>query len=571
MPGLAIPPWLEALLLLAIVIVAACVRFVDLSAVPPGLHGDEAVTGLEGRRILAEGWIGPYSPGALGQPTGPLYLTAVSLRLFGETVFALRFVPALLGTATVIALYVVLRRNVDTPTALAGVGLLAVMSWHVHFSRIGFPLAAWPLVVVLAAGALLEAVADERPGWWAAAGALAGVGIYVYNAHPLYLGVAAGFALYSLFRWDVLATIAATVLYAVVPSPFVLLALIFAVVRLLSSPRLADSDRVGRLLAFAGGLGAIVLPMVRFAADERTGYFEHARQYAIVNDPAWGTLRTAADRVEFLAGRYVDFWDRVCCDPRLDGVDGTGVTPIVPVPFLALAAAGLGLALWRQREPWAVLGAITVAVMPLGAVLTVEGLARRTFAMTPFLAAFAGYGVVAMYRAASVGGAAARFAAAAGVLMLTGWAVYESVRDEMLVFPRSPEAAWVFAREMADAAAYIDALPPGHHVYFLSDRWSVNYETRQFLAPDASVEDRSREFGRFDLGFDPEKGVPVFVLVGAYKEMLPRLEALYPGRETVPESGWATASYVAYLPAPGAVPGPGDPPSRASAGSGLTD
>ena len=32
--------------------------------------------GLEARRILDRGSIGPYSPTALGQPDGPMYLAA---------------------------------------------------------------------------------------------------------------------------------------------------------------------------------------------------------------------------------------------------------------------------------------------------------------------------------------------------------------------------------------------------------------------------------------------------------------------------------------------------------------
>src|SRR2546423_235297 len=52
----------EVVLLLALAAVAAFVRLHHLSTFPNGLHGDEAVAGLEGRRILNQGWIGVYSP-----------------------------------------------------------------------------------------------------------------------------------------------------------------------------------------------------------------------------------------------------------------------------------------------------------------------------------------------------------------------------------------------------------------------------------------------------------------------------------------------------------------------------
>ena len=46
------------------------------------------------------------------------------------------------------------------------------------------------------------------------------------------------------------------------------------------------------------------------------------------------------------------------------------------------------------------------------------------------------------------------------------------------------------------ASHYIDDEADGAFVYFLAGRWSFNYETRKYLAPDAEGEDRSREFGR---------------------------------------------------------------------------
>ena len=70
----------EILLVVLCTGVAAFLRVYRLAELPPGLHGDEALTGLDALRILDEGWIGPYVGSALGQPTGPLYFTAFLLR-----------------------------------------------------------------------------------------------------------------------------------------------------------------------------------------------------------------------------------------------------------------------------------------------------------------------------------------------------------------------------------------------------------------------------------------------------------------------------------------------------------
>jgi 4-amino-4-deoxy-L-arabinose transferase-like glycosyltransferase len=503
-------------LLACIVGVAGYLRLHDLDSVPPGLHGDEAISGLEGRRILREGWIGPYSPHALGQPTGPLYLIALSVRLFGDSIFAVRLAPALLGTLTVIALYVVLRRNVDVPTALVGAGLLALMSWHLHYSRIGFPVAAWPLVVVLAAGAVAEAARRDSRAWWAVSGALTGLGIYAYNAHPVVMAVIVAFVVVWLIKPSALCEVAD-----------------------------GARGRLGNLAVFGAGLGLTLLPMVFFAADERNGYFQHYRRYASFNQPEW-IAAAVSERVSILAGRYLRAWDQLCCHPVLDGVDASGLTPLVPLSLLILSVIGVGLALWQRREPFVVLGVLVIVFAPVAAVLTVEGLARRTIVLAPFLAAFAGFGIVTLWRAAWRRGFWPGIAAAVALGLLTGLTVYRNLDDQLRIFPRSQEAAWVFSREMTAAAQFMRDLPPGHHVYFFSERWPVNYEIRQFLAPDVSAEDRSREFGRFDLTADPAQGAPVFILLGAYQELLPEIERRYPGGETV--RGRATgADFVAYV------------------------
>jgi 4-amino-4-deoxy-L-arabinose transferase-like glycosyltransferase len=523
----------EIVVLVALIALAGFLRLHDLVASPPGLHGDEAITGIEGRRILAQGWIGPYSPLALGQPSGPLYLTATSVRLFGNTILAVRIVPALLGTLTIVALYLVLRRNSDAPTALAGAGLLAVMGWHLHYSRIGFPLAAWPLIVVIAAGVALEAVRGEDPGWWAAAGFFAGLGTYVYNAHPLVLLIIAGFALAGLMRGRI--------------------------------HRLHTVEERGRLIclcAFVGALALTLLPMARFAADARNGYWQHFQAYSLFNQPVWSAAPTMTERALALAGRYAGFWNHLCCQPVLDSVDGTGLTAIVPPAFLAVSAVGLALALWRRSGAWAVLGALLIGVVPLAAVVTIEGMARRTFVMAPFLAAFAGYGMVALWRAAARQSMAIRLAGSAALLAVTGLAVYQNLDDEIRIFARSPQAAWVFAREMTDAADFMRCLQPDQHVYFLSDRWSVNYETRQFLAPHVSAEDRSAEFGHYDLRLDPARSASVFLLLGRYIPLLGELQERYPGGETVLGRTQDEPTFAAYFVPPAIVIGTGEPASR---------
>ena len=506
--------------LAAILLGALLLRTIALTAVPLGMHGDEAVAGLEAARILREGNIGPYSPLALGQPTGPLYLVALAIALLGNTILAVRLVPALLGVLTVLALFFVLRRTYGPAVALGGAALLATQEWHLHFSRIGFPLAAWPLCTVLAAGALVEARRRNDWRWWATTGLLLGLGLYVYNSQPLFLAIA---LLYAALAWTADRWRARWGGHC--------------------TPRLAP------LLALPIVIGVVALPLLHYIADPANDYPAHLRQFSITGAAAWAELDGPTARAGFLATRYERYWDQLCCHPRVDGADGSGTSPLVPPPALALAVAGAIIGCWQRRgRSLARFGVLVAALLPLGSVLTVDGLARRTFALSPFVALFIAIALfqpLAILRARGY----ARWSpviglASAAIVALLAWS---GTVGYFTRFASAPEERWTFATEMTDAARYLGTLAPGSRVYFASGRWSGDYETRRFLAPQIVVEDRSREYGkRTDLTIDPGSGPATFVLLGEYMPRLDELQARYPDGIVLVGGPPDAPSFVAY-------------------------
>jgi hypothetical protein len=100
---------------------------------------------------------------------------------------------------------------------------------------------------------------------------------------------------------------------------------------------------------------------------------------------------------------------------------------------------------------------------------------------------------------------------------------------------------------MTDAALFMATLPSTSHVYFYSARWSVNYETRQFLAPHVSAEDRSAELGHLGFDVDPTKGTPVFIFLAEYQDRLEEVRQRYPGGQVVRSDSGPEPSFVAYL------------------------
>lgn len=515
----------ETLAVAAIVLVALLLRTYHLTTVPLGLHGDEATTGLESARILREGNIGPYSLDALGQPTGPFYLIALAERLLGNTILAVRIVPALLGTLTVLALFFVVRRSCGTAAALAGAALLATQGWHLHFSRIGFPLAAWPLVAVLTAGALVEALRRNDWRWWGLVGLCLGLGVYAYNSHPLFIAITALFVALAVGAgwWQARGTRGA--IWRLVP-----------------------------VLALPIVLGLVALPLLRYAADPINDYTGHVRAVSVTNTAAWQELMGFAPRARFLVDRYGAYWDQVCCHSQIDGADGSGTTPLLPPPLLALAVVGAVVGCCQRRgRTLALFGVCVALLLPLSAVLTVDGAARRTFALAPFVAVFAGLALtwpLTQVRA-SLGAARGRtiflptlgLAAAAIVAVLAQGAIDGYFGH----FAHSPEARWTFAVEMVDASRYLATLPPASRIYFYPGRWPADHEIRRYFAPGVAIEERGlNPDARDELAIIPETGTVVFLFMGDHLTQLDAVRARYPGGQTVIGGPEAAPDFLAY-------------------------
>jgi 4-amino-4-deoxy-L-arabinose transferase-like glycosyltransferase len=507
--------WELSALVLLITGIALLLRLVNLTSIPTGLHGDEAIVGMEGQRILREILIDPYSPSARGQPTAPFYLPAITVWLWDNTVFAVRISAVIFGTLAIPALYWVVRRSLGVPVALLSATFLAVLGWHIHYSRIAFPLPAWPLWVILTAAMIVHAVSARSYRWWAAAGVMSGAGIYVYNAHPLTLLICCTFVALMLgMRWK------------------------------------ADSpSTIRHASAFAVGLLGSILPMIWFIMNNREMYFNSVTRHSGRQTAEWQALDGPIARAGYVVEQYARFWWELSFSPQVDYVDATGITAVVPVLILLLGLAGMGIALVRYREPLVWLGAMIVMVMPFATVLTEQGEMRRTLVIAPFLVMFSAIGVTEVIRAAR-----ARFTG------LLSWSVFvvlaliistgvaTDLRNYFVAHAESPTQHWIFAEDFYQASTFMQTLTTEHYVYFMSERWSIDYEPRRFLAPEIRGEDRSDEFGRFHLDVDWALGQPVFVLVGEYRPALDALMQEYPEGEVVTGPQTSDPAFIAYLP-----------------------
>ena len=123
--GEPIRPRTELILFLGVLAVGIFFRFYKLGSIPEGLNNDAAWNGLYAIRIT-NGLVGfePYTTEGWYGENMFRYLIAVAQTLFGQTTFSIQVTSAAVGTATIAALYLFVRRLFDTRLALVAAFLL---------------------------------------------------------------------------------------------------------------------------------------------------------------------------------------------------------------------------------------------------------------------------------------------------------------------------------------------------------------------------------------------------------------------------------------------------------------
>ncbi|MDD3825216.1 MAG: glycosyltransferase family 39 protein, partial [Anaerolineae bacterium] len=195
----------EAAALLLITLLAAALRLYRLPEVPPGLHYDEAFNGVSARSLLEDGTPRIFFADDMGEEPLAISLVAVALALLGEEAWIIRLVSAVAGILTV-PLAWWLGRGIFCRAlpALATALVLAILYWHVTFSRIGMEPIFVPLTATLAFAALLHGLRDAgaRPGRrqlpaLLLAGLALGGSLYTYKAGYFVPVLAAAFVAYA--------------------------------------------------------------------------------------------------------------------------------------------------------------------------------------------------------------------------------------------------------------------------------------------------------------------------------------------------------------------------------------
>ncbi|MCI0476047.1 MAG: glycosyltransferase family 39 protein, partial [Anaerolineales bacterium] len=182
----------EILIVSAILLLAAFLRVYRLDQLPPGLHYDEAFNATMAHRVLTGIERPIFFTEDLTEEPLAIYVTALAFALFGETTWTIRFVSALAGIATVAALHALARALFQSRVTAALAALtLAILYWHVNFSRLGMEPIFTPLMLTLAFAFLWKGIARgeeqgarhaSRPSLLALSGTFFAATLYTYKA-----------------------------------------------------------------------------------------------------------------------------------------------------------------------------------------------------------------------------------------------------------------------------------------------------------------------------------------------------------------------------------------------------
>lgn len=171
----------EWLAVAAITLVAAFLRLYRLDTLPPGVHFDEAVYGLQGEYIY-RGHLPVFFQSYTGREPLYMYLVALVYLFTGPGTFGLRLTSALIGIATVPMAYLAFRAMFGRRVALLGALLTATAYWHLNVTRTGFCWTLMPLMEAIAIYLLWRGYSEGKIRFLVLGGVATALNLYIYLA-----------------------------------------------------------------------------------------------------------------------------------------------------------------------------------------------------------------------------------------------------------------------------------------------------------------------------------------------------------------------------------------------------
>jgi 4-amino-4-deoxy-L-arabinose transferase-like glycosyltransferase len=147
----------DTMAIMILTLASLVLRGIALSDIPWVLTGDEGSAGLSAVEFIDGVKNNIFGTGWFSFPAMFFAVQSISIRIFGQTTFALRLPSMIAGALTIPALYFFARVTFGRKVAIMASAFLTTFHFHIHFSRIGLNNIWDGLFVVLFSGFL----------WWA--------------------------------------------------------------------------------------------------------------------------------------------------------------------------------------------------------------------------------------------------------------------------------------------------------------------------------------------------------------------------------------------------------------------
>jgi hypothetical protein len=172
----------EMIALGAILVLALFLRVYHIASMPQGLFIDQGFVGYSALRILHEGYRPWYiSEIFLMAYSFAVYLVAFWFKIFGAGEITLKLFYVFLSMLGLPLIYWTFRQLAGVRAALITLFVLAVMRWHIIFSRNAFPTIQVPLYVFGTLAFLLYGINNGKKWAFAVAGLFFALGFYTYQ------------------------------------------------------------------------------------------------------------------------------------------------------------------------------------------------------------------------------------------------------------------------------------------------------------------------------------------------------------------------------------------------------
>lgn len=350
---------------------ALLMRLFQFGSLPLGIWYDEAEAGLQARQILQQPTYRPVFYAPINITGHFLTLYALALHWLGDNIYSLRLVSVLFGLGGVLAAFLFGRELRGPRFGLALAFLVAVMRWHVNFSRIAMTGIDAPFFVFLSLFFLVRLLRDGRLRDALGAGLSLGFGLMFYTAFRLFIVALLIFAVIAGLRWR----------------------------RWLVHTAQAGGwqFQLARLAMLAVAAWLVVLPVLRFALDNPDAFWFRTGQISIL------TKRDQPDLAQALltsTGQHLLMFNYRGDKNGRHNLPGE---PMLDPAMGVLAVLGFGLALARTRHPANTFFLLLFPIALLGGVLTVDFEAPqslRSIAVIPAVIYFAGLALAALGREA---------------------------------------------------------------------------------------------------------------------------------------------------------------------------